>query len=51
MPDISMCQNKDCPKSKQCWRFNAPPSDPYQTYMDFKYDENGCDSFWDMEDR
>lgn len=31
MPDFSMCQNKKCPKRKQCLRFTAKPS-RYQWY-------------------
>ena len=45
MPDIAMCQNKECPLREKCYRFKAEPSD-YQSYAEFKPDENGeCDNF------
>jgi len=48
MADISMCLNKDCPKKEQCYRFTAPPDEPYQWYSEFKPDENGeCEDFVD----
>ena len=48
MPDISMCQHKDCPKSQQCWRFTATPK-LHQSYMDFRQicsQENDYKWFW-----
>lgn len=50
MPDISMCQDNNCPKKDTCYRFTAIPSGDYQTYGDFqweKYNEdgNGCDFY------
>jgi len=35
MPDISMCENKDCELSKTCYRFNATPG-CVQSYSIFK---------------
>ena len=35
MPDISMCENKDCELSKTCYRFNATPG-YVQSYSIFK---------------
>lgn len=32
MPDISMCDDSDCPVNKSCYRFTAIPSE-YQTYF------------------
>ena len=47
MPDISMCENKDCPSKKKCYRFMAKPSPVWQTYAEFKpeKDKYKCDYF------
>lgn len=33
MPDIAMCENKECERSHECFRFTAKPSKYMQTYM------------------
>lgn len=50
MPDISMCQNKDCPSAKSCYRFLATPSPYRQSYMDYKVPpgQDRCDSYSPM---
>jgi hypothetical protein len=49
MPDISMCQNTDCPKHKTCWRFNAPRNLQWQAFAEFKPDSEGnCDFYIPM---
>jgi lipoate synthase len=35
VPDISMCEYSECPKSNECWRFKAIPNN-LQSYMEFK---------------
>ena len=46
MPDISMCQNSECPQCGTCYRFLAKP-DPYsQLYADFKPDDKGECGFY-----
>jgi hypothetical protein len=46
MPDISMCDNNDCPSRLGCYRFMAEPNPYRQAYMEFKFDERGkCDHF------
>lgn len=47
MPDISMCQNKDCKSHEKCYRFMAKPNQHRQAYMDFKPDDNDdkCDDY------
>jgi hypothetical protein len=48
MPDISMCNNKECSLSLKCHRFTAIPSEYRQTYASFKPNEDGeCFNFWD----
>jgi hypothetical protein len=36
MTDISMCQSKDCPKNKDCYRYMALANEQYQSYSDFE---------------
>jgi len=51
MPDISMCQNEECPLKKKCYRFTATPSPLLQTYAYFKPDEDGkCEYFWNNKE-
>jgi hypothetical protein len=51
MPDISMCQNEECPLKKKCYRFTAKPSPLLQTYAYFKPDEDGkCEYFWNNKE-
>jgi hypothetical protein len=49
MPDISMCEGKNCPIKEKCYRYRAFP-DSWQWYMNFRPNENGsCDNFWFIE--
>ena len=50
MPDISMCDNKDCPSNKKCYRFTAIPSQGRQSYADFKpeKDKDKCEYFMEI---
>lgn len=41
MPDISMCQNAECIKSNNCYRFLAIPS-LMQSYADFNLKRDKC---------
>ena len=48
MADISLCKFKECPKSKECYRFMAIP-DKWQSYMEFKNickEQNDYKWFW-----
>lgn len=48
MSDISMCINEDCTLKKKCHRYTAPVNEFYQTYAEFKQDQDGtCEDFWD----
>ena len=55
MPDISMCQNEDCPKKDQCHRYTATPSPMWQSYSDFTFEVVGeqavCRNFWPNYDQ
>ena len=47
MPDISMCQNEECPLRKKCYRYTATPNEHLQAYGWFKPDKEGkCEAFW-----
>jgi hypothetical protein len=46
MPDFSMCENKECSLSSNCWRFNAPPDRVAQSYADFQQDDDGNCNFY-----
>lgn len=35
MPDISMCQNEECTRKTECYRYMAKPSEYRQAYGDF----------------
>ena len=51
MADISMCLHKDCPKAKECYRFNALASQ-WQSYMEFKNicnEKNNYKWFWQYQ--
>ena len=41
MPDIAMCEGKDCPIKESCYRFTATPSDRRQAYAEFEFKESG----------
>jgi hypothetical protein len=50
MPDITMCDNKECSLTDNCWRFNAPPDRLSQSYSQFIPDDNGdCDFYIPMD--
>lgn len=52
MPDISMCQNKECPLSKTCYRFLAEPDPYWQAYAGFQPDKNGkCEGYWPVNSK
>jgi len=52
MPDITLCNNQDCPLSKKCYRHEdsgTKPSEYWQSYADFEYTEDGCEDFWPID--
>ncbi len=51
MPDITMCEDRDCPKRKECYRFNAKPSEFRQSWFTEsprKKDSLECRMFWEI---
>lgn len=50
MPDISMCQNEECPLRESCYRYLATPFIPRQAYADFKPNDKGeCSYYWPVK--
>lgn len=50
MPDISMCDVKDCPKSGECYRHKDSGTKPNQYRQAYfvmrESDERPCENFW-----
>lgn len=46
MPDVSLCQNVQCPLRFMCYRFTAKPDPYWQAYSDFKPINGVCEYFW-----
>jgi hypothetical protein len=46
MPDITMCDSKECPKRKDCYRSTAKPSGR-QSMADFYDQKKNCGYFWE----
>ncbi len=49
MSDIAMCLNQDCPSKLKCHRYTAIPSKYWQSYGNFEYVSDKCNSFIDNE--
>lgn len=48
MPDISMCDGKNCPVRDKCYRFTATPTPRRQTFATYPRKPDGsCEAFWD----
>jgi hypothetical protein len=47
MPDITMCEDKECPKKNTCFRFLADPTLCWQPYF-VKSPRKGkkCEYYW-----
>lgn len=51
MPDIAMCNGDDCPVKENCWRYMAP-ANRWQSYFAAPpCNEEGCEYFWDMNEK
>jgi hypothetical protein len=49
MPDISMCQNKQCLSKDKCYRFTATPNQYMQSYMLITGKMEKYENFWETE--
>jgi hypothetical protein len=51
MPDITMCDGKNCDLSSTCYRYKAEPSGYYQSYFtEAPIEDDQCDYYWEVED-
>lgn len=51
MPDIAMCGGGDCPVKENCWRYIAPASHWQSYFEDPPFTEEGCNYFWDVNEK
>jgi hypothetical protein len=48
MPDITMCDGKNCDLSLTCYRYTAKPNEYRQSYFTESPIENGeCEHYWE----
>lgn len=51
-PDITMCDDKECPLKETCYRFKATPSEFRQSYFsESPRKEDKCDHFMEIYDK
>ena len=49
MSDITKCSGKNCPLSKNCYRYTSVANDLWQSYfteVPFNKETNDCEYFW-----
>lgn len=51
MPDITMCQDVECPKRKECYRYTAIPDNLMQSYFTVSPRITDCDYFMNNKNR
>jgi len=49
MPDITMCQDNECPIRNKCYRFTAIPSKYGQYYGQFEREGDKCGDFYPIK--
>ena len=49
MSDIAKCIGKDCKVKESCYRFTAPPSEYWQSYIMPKVKDGKCEMYWKNE--
>jgi hypothetical protein len=50
MPDITMCQDNECPMKNKCYRFTATPSKYGQSYFaETPREDYYCDYFYPIK--
>ena len=52
MPDIIMCEGKDCPIKERCYLYRATPCEQRQAYFtEIPYKDGNCDYFSNVGQR
>jgi hypothetical protein len=46
MADIAKCTGKDCKVKKSCYRFTAPSSDFWQSWINVNVKNGKCNMYW-----
>ena len=49
MPDITMCEGKDCPLKETCKRYKETPNEYRQSYFinpPYSFLKKSCDMYW-----
>ncbi len=46
MPDITMCDGKECPVKKKCYRYTAKPSEYQSYFVEAPIKDGKCDYYW-----
>lgn len=51
MPDITMCNDEECPQKERCYRFIAE-ANPYRQsfFVESPKKMDGCDYLWEIGD-
>lgn len=48
MPDITKCNNEECPKKDTCYRYTSKPNEMQSFFVDMKPNEKGeCEYYWE----
>jgi hypothetical protein len=50
MSDIAKCTGKDCKVKESCYRFTAPSSDFWQSWLKAIVKDGKCDMYWNKCD-
>jgi len=49
MADIAKCIGKDCKVKESCYRFTAPSSDFWQSWINVTVKDGKCDMYWETK--
>ncbi len=49
-PDITMCNNEECPLKDTCYRHEAEPNEMQSFFVDVKPNKKGeCEYYWETK--
>ena len=49
MADIAKCTGKDCKVKESCYRYTAPSSEYWQSWMKAIVKDGKCDMYWEIK--